>query len=101
MPPLGQALGFAALVLLLGAVVALAAMGEPWVSGILATTGMATIVPLFVAGQSPAAPAQLTAQETRLPTGPHCQSRHVHAASDPNTVPVPPPPQQNSPARSE
>jgi hypothetical protein len=62
-------LGFAALVLLLGAVVTLAAMGEPWVAGIVATTGLTTIVPLFVTGQSPPAPTQLTALGRRLPTG--------------------------------
>ncbi len=71
---LGQALGFAALVLLLGAVVTLAAIGEPWVACIVATTGLTSIVPLFVTGQSPPAPTQLTAQGRGLPTGPHRRS---------------------------
>lgn len=70
----GRALGFAALVLLLGAVVTLAAMGDPWVAGVVATTGLTTIVPLFVTGQSPPAPTQFTAQGKRLPTGPHRRS---------------------------
>jgi len=48
----GQVLGFGALVLMLAAIVALAAMGQPWVAGLVATTGgLPVIVPLFVTGQ--------------------------------------------------
>lgn len=55
----GQLLGFGALVLTLTTIVTLAAIGHPWVAGILATTGLATIVAIFVTGQHQPAPVRL------------------------------------------
>jgi hypothetical protein len=52
----GQALGFGALVLMLATIVTLAAIGQPWVAGIVATTGLASIVAIFVTGQYQPAP---------------------------------------------
>lgn len=52
----GQTLGFGALVLTLATIVTLAAIGQPWVAGILAT-GLAAIVAIFVTGRFQAAPA--------------------------------------------
>lgn len=50
----GQTLGFGALVLTLATIVTLAAIGQPWVAGILAT-GLAAIVAIFVTGKYQAA----------------------------------------------
>jgi hypothetical protein len=48
----GQLLGFGALALMLAAIVTLAALGQSWVAGLVATTGgLPVIVPLFVTGQ--------------------------------------------------
>jgi hypothetical protein len=49
----GQILGFGALVLTLTTIVTLAAIGQPWVAGIVATTGLAVIVAIFVTGSVP------------------------------------------------
>jgi hypothetical protein len=46
----GQNLGFGALVLILATIVMLAAIGQPWVAGIVATTGLVAIVTVFVTG---------------------------------------------------
>jgi len=46
----GQILGFGALVLMLATIVTLAAIGQPWVAGIVAT-GLVVIVTIFVTGQ--------------------------------------------------
>jgi hypothetical protein len=53
----GQTLGFGALVLMLATIVTLAAIGQPWVAGIVATTGLAVIVAIFVTGEYQPAPA--------------------------------------------
>lgn len=53
----GQALGFAALVLMLATIVVLAAIGQPWVAGTVATAGLALIVATFVTGRYLPAPA--------------------------------------------
>lgn len=69
----GQILGFGALVLTLAAIVTLAALGQSWVAGIVAT-GLAVIVAIFVTGQyrpgpvhipevAPHEPARLPQQE--------------------------------------
>jgi hypothetical protein len=74
----GQILGFGALVLTLAAIVTLAALGQSWVAGIVAT-GLAVIVAIFVTGQyrpgpvhipevAPRQPARLSEQE--LPGAP-------------------------------
>lgn len=47
----GQLLGFGALVLMLIAIVTLAAIGQPWVAGTVATAGLAVVVAIFVTGQ--------------------------------------------------
>lgn len=47
----GQRYGLLALGLVLAAVVALAALGQPWVAGVLAGTSLSAIVAAFVAGQ--------------------------------------------------
>jgi hypothetical protein len=52
----GQVLGFGALVLMLATIVTLAAIGQPWVAGIVATTGLPVIVAIFVTGQYQPAP---------------------------------------------
>jgi hypothetical protein len=52
----GQTLGFGALVLMLATIVTLAAIGQPWVAGIVATTGLAVIVAIFVTGEYQPAP---------------------------------------------
>ena len=79
----GQILGFGALVLMLAAIVALAALGQSWVAGIVAT-GLAVIVAIFVTGQyrpgpvhipevAPRQPARLSEQELPgAPPPPHC-----------------------------
>ncbi|GAA5172028.1 hypothetical protein GCM10023321_71330 [Pseudonocardia eucalypti] len=46
-----QTLGFAALVLVLAATVTLAAIGQPWVAGLVATTGLGATVATFVTGK--------------------------------------------------
>jgi len=43
----GQAFGFWALILTLAVVVMLAALGQPWVAGIVTTTAVPAILPLF------------------------------------------------------
>jgi len=43
--------GFGALVLILATIVALATVGQPWVAGIVATTGLPAIVAIFVTGR--------------------------------------------------
>ena len=53
----GQVFGFAALVATLIAIVALAALGQPWVAGVLAGVGLAGIAAVFVTGQYEPAPA--------------------------------------------
>jgi hypothetical protein len=55
----GQVLGFGALVLMLATIVTLAAIGQPWVAGIVATTGLAVIVAIFVTGQYQPAPVHI------------------------------------------
>jgi hypothetical protein len=65
----GQALGFGALILTLGTIVTLAAIGQPWVAGIVATTGLATIVAIFVTGTYQPAPIHIR-DPTRQPTRP-------------------------------
>jgi hypothetical protein len=79
----GQILGFGALVLTLAAIVTLAALGQSWVAGIVAT-GLAVIVAIFVTGQyrpgpvhipevAPRQPARLSEQELPgSPPPPHC-----------------------------
>ena len=52
----GQTLGFGALVLMLATIVTLAAIGQPLVVGIVATTGLAVIVAIFVTGEHQPAP---------------------------------------------
>lgn len=47
----GQMLGFSALFLTLATIVTLSAMGQPWVAGVVATTGLAVNVAVFVTGQ--------------------------------------------------
>lgn len=64
----GQILGFGALILMLASIVTLAALGQPWVAGIVATTGgLPVIVALFVTGQyrpSPATVPEIVQQQT-------------------------------------
>ena len=55
----GQVLGFGALVLMLATIVTLAAIGQPWVAGIVATTGLPVIVAIFVTGQYQPAPVHI------------------------------------------
>lgn len=47
----GQALGFGALVLTLATIVTLAAIGQPWVAGAVATLGSWVIVAIFRTGK--------------------------------------------------
>jgi hypothetical protein len=63
----GQVLGFGALVLMLATIVTLAAIGQPWVAGIVATTGLAAIVAIFVTGQYQPAPIHIPEVAPRRP----------------------------------
>lgn len=63
----GQVLGFGALVLMLATIVTLAAIGQPWVAGIVATTGLAVIVAIFVTGQYQPAPIHISEVVPRQP----------------------------------
>jgi hypothetical protein len=63
----GQVLGFGALVLMLATIVTLAAIGQPWVAGIVATTGLAAIVAIFVTGQYQPAPVHIPEVAPRQP----------------------------------
>jgi hypothetical protein len=63
----GQILGFGALVLMLATIVTLAAIGQPWVAGVVATTGLAVIVAIFVTGQYQSAPVHLPEVTPRQP----------------------------------
>jgi hypothetical protein len=54
----GQILGFGALVLTLATIVTLAALGQSWVAGIVAT-GLAVIVAIFVTGQYRPSPVHI------------------------------------------
>lgn len=63
----GQILGFGALVLTLATIVTLAAIGQPWVAGIVATTGLAAIVAIFVTGQYQPAPVHIPDTAPRQP----------------------------------
>lgn len=47
----GQILGFGALTLMLITIVTLAAIGQSWVAGTVATTGLAVVVGIFVTGR--------------------------------------------------
>jgi hypothetical protein len=85
----GQTLGFGALVLMLATIVTLAAIGQPWVAGIVATTGLAVIVAIFVTGEyqpapvhspevAPPRPIRLPQQELpRPPRGPEATNVRV------------------------
>jgi hypothetical protein len=55
----GQTLGFSALVLMLATIMTLAAIGQPWVAGIVATTGLAVIVAIFVTGEYQPVPVHI------------------------------------------
>jgi hypothetical protein len=55
----GQAFGFAALLAMLAAIIALAAIGQSWVAGVLAGVGLAGIVAVFVTGRYEAAPVSV------------------------------------------
>lgn len=55
----GQILGFGALVLTLATIVTLAAIGQPWVAGIVATTGLPVTVAIFVTGEYQPAPVHI------------------------------------------
>lgn len=63
----GQILGFGALVLMLATIVTLAAIGQPWVAGIVTTTGLAVIVAIFVTGQYQPAPVHIPEVAPRQP----------------------------------
>ena len=63
----GQVLGFGALVLMLATIVTLAAIGQPWLAGIVATTGLAVIVAIFVTGQYQPAPIHIPEVVPRRP----------------------------------
>jgi len=65
----GQNLGFGALVLILATIVMLAAIGQPWVAGIVATTGLVAIVTVFVTGECRPSPARSSEHEWRQPSG--------------------------------
>ncbi|WP_157036385.1 hypothetical protein [Streptomonospora alba] len=79
----GQSLGFSALIVTLAAIVALAAIGYPWVAGIVATTGLTAIVSIFVTGQYQPVPV-------RIPKGVPHQPVQLPRQDVPDT---PPPPQ--------
>jgi hypothetical protein len=49
----GQAYGFAALVLILVTVVILAVIRQPWLAGLVVTTGLVGVVGIFVTGRFP------------------------------------------------
>jgi hypothetical protein len=63
----GQILGFGALILMLATIVMLAAIGQPWVSGIVATAGLAVIVAIFVTGDYQPVPVHIPEVATRRP----------------------------------
>lgn len=65
----GQILGFGALALTLATIVTLAAIGQPWVAGIVAT-GLAVIVAIFVTGQYQPAPIHIPEVAPRQPVRP-------------------------------
>jgi hypothetical protein len=44
---------------MLAAIVTLAAVGQPWVAGVVATSGLAVIVAIFVTGQYQPAPGDV------------------------------------------
>jgi len=62
----GQILGFGALVLTLATIVTLAAIGQPWVAGIVAT-GLVVTVATFVTGQYQPAPVHTPEAAPRQP----------------------------------
>ncbi|MFC0107850.1 hypothetical protein [Kibdelosporangium aridum] len=65
-------MGLVALILMLLTIVTLAAIGQPWVAGVVAT-GLAAVVAIFVTGQhrteptSPSANDELAGAPTELP----------------------------------
>ena len=65
----GQILGFSALALMLTTIVTLAAIGQPWVAGTVATAGLAVIVAIFVTGQYQPASVHTTEVAPRQPVG--------------------------------
>jgi len=65
----GQILGFGALVLTLATIVTLAALGQSWVAGIVAT-GLAVIVAIFVTGQYRPAQVHIPEVAPRQPARP-------------------------------
>jgi hypothetical protein len=78
----GQTLGFGALVLMLATIVTLAAIGQPWVAGIVASTGLAVIVAIFVTGRYQPAPLH----------SPHVASGQPIRLVQPELQESPPPP---------
>lgn len=75
--PRGQRIGLVALILMLLAIVTLAAIGHPWVAGVVAT-GLAAVVAIFVPGQHRAESTSLSANDelTGAPTElPDAESR--------------------------
>jgi hypothetical protein len=78
----GQTLGFGALILMLASIVTLAALGQPWVAGIVATTGgLPVIVALFVTGQYRPAPAH-------VPDVAQCQPAQLPQQEPPDAPPT-------------
>jgi hypothetical protein len=76
----GQLLGFGALALMLAAIVTLAALGQAWVAGLVASTGgLPVIVPLFVTGQYRPTPGKT---KTGLLRGPQA-AEHKDTAGPP------------------
>jgi hypothetical protein len=55
--------------LTLATIVTLPAIGQPWVAGIVATTGLAVIVAIFVTGQYQPAPVHIPEVAPRPPVG--------------------------------
>lgn len=74
----GQAFGFWALILTLAAVVLLAALGQPWVAGIVTTTAVPAILPIFATGGC-----------RHTPTAGACQTPQPAVQEPPGSPPLP------------
>jgi len=68
----GRVFGLAALMLMLGTVIVLSLIGQPWVAGVIGGTGLAVIVAVFVTGHyEPRAlpePRQATTMNVKEPS---------------------------------
>jgi hypothetical protein len=77
----GQLFGFGALVLMLATIVTLAAIGQSWVAGIVATTGLGGVVAIFVTDRHQPAPVHIA-------EFPPCQPDQRPQRESPGSLPL-------------